>query len=293
MSAAQEIEQEIQTRMISLANYMMQNGYGCYTIKDTKLPLMFNFEVKHNDTHNLPIPPILLATLPKSASVYIWTYLNMELGIQQMRVSDSKFTGERIMEGSIEELSRGRKIAQGHMPASDENLKLIDKYLGRVVVNVRDPRQAILSWVHFCKSLFEKDGKENYKALSPTGDRSYFDWPITKQIDFFLDNKYHEYVNWIEQWIDAEINPNFVSRIHFAQHRDLNENPQAYFEKILTFYGIDKSMLKSKAGKPKQGKLHFRKGLTDEWRSIFNPKQIEKVNQLMSKRMMEKFGWVA
>lgn len=292
MSTAQEIEQEIQKQMISLANYMMQNGYGSYTIRDSKLPLMFQFEIKHNDTHNLPIPPILLATLPKSASVYIWSYLNMELGIEQMRVSDSKFTEERIMERSIEELSKGRKIAQGHMPASEENLKLIDKYLGRVVVNVRDPRQAILSWVHFSRSLFEKDGEASAIAHSPTGKRSYFDWPLEKQIDYFLDNTYHEYVQWIERWIDADINPNFLSRIHFAQHRELSEHPQSYFEKILAFYGINPSMLKSKAGKPKKGKLHFRKGLADEWRTSFTPQQIEKVNTLMSKRMMEKFDWV-
>lgn len=69
------------------------------------------------------------------------------------------------------------------------------------------------------------------------------------------------------------------------------EDPQAYLRSQLDYFGIaDDNFDESKL--PRRGaQTHFRKGQTDEWRTVFSPVQQGIAREMIPDNLSEKFGW--
>ncbi|MEG3969484.1 tetratricopeptide repeat protein [Microcoleus sp. T2B6] len=238
---------------------------------------------------NGKIPGIFLNTLPKSGSMYVLEAISNGLKKPWMRIAVDD--GENISRGAVNILAAKMKLAHEHLPASLRNLCLITEVLDRLIVHVRDPRQAMLSWVHhLSKTIAETEDVISLMHMIPDAE-NYFSLPLTEQISWQIEKGHlSAVINFIEGWLDAEADPSFYPKILFTKYEDLAADPQAFFESILNFYEIDKSRF-TFPEPPQQGKLHYRKGRADEWREVFTAEQVEKASSMIPQRLFDKFGW--
>lgn len=265
--------------------------------------LDLNERMETVDEKNL-LPPIMVASLPKSGTVFIAKSLREGLNL----CSSKNDTAGMITSGAIQ-LDAGRfpdiflnyslfkafsRLNQGvigisHLTPNRYNLAMVSRYLDKIVVNVRDPRQAILSFTHYINEL-----RSSEPLLISTYDfyEKYFTDSLPDQIDFQIQTWLPVFVDWIMRWVRASRDPDFGADILFTRFEDLKLNPKAYFGSILEFYGIDHTSF-NLPEVPQKGTLHFRRGEIDEWRDVFNHEQAVKASSMIPETLFRTFGWTA
>ncbi|MBS0624217.1 MAG: hypothetical protein JSS62_06325 [Verrucomicrobia bacterium] len=113
---------------------------------------------------------IFINTMPKSGSVYIISVLEQSLkhfGYQFTRVSQLRFHDDYMDPLMILRMINVPFYAQGHVDATDYNLDVLAIYFPRFILNVRDPRQAMLSWLHHIEvEAYKKCSHAFFQAIS-------------------------------------------------------------------------------------------------------------------------------
>ena len=242
---------------------------------------------------------VVFITMPRSGSGYVGDSLMSGLRLKNLRSEipyiDAWFPDYGIIPFpdflSFPEFTPMKNgFMHSHSPASDPNLWSLSLITDRIVVNFRDPRQALLSWVHYMEYLrFTGNFSGLIEYRIPGG---YFEWSIHKQIDWQI-NEYFIPINvsWINGWIEADKNPEFPCKIYFSLFENLVNNPRKYFQEILSFYGISEDKFLHPEKPSFKRKTHIRKGRTDEWRSVLSKKQIEDVNRSIPEEWFDNFNW--
>lgn len=178
-----------------------------------------------------------------------------------------------------------------HLQPNPRNLRILDRYLDRMIVNVRDPRPALLSYVHHLKSKVSAGNPSVLFGIDPPPPLDFPDWPLEKQIDFAIENYLPLFVQWLQGWVEADQDADFRTRILFTRHDDLRDDPDAFFDRILRFYGLDPSNHPIDTTAPKKGQFHFRQGTNTEWREVFSPAQITRCEEVVPSRLLNRFEW--
>lgn len=253
-----------------------------------------------DDARREGIPGIFLNTLPKSASIYIWEAFTKGLGLPKMRISGNWFPGDNASPELVESLAKGGVVSQEHVDASWRSKAALAAYLDKMVVHVRDPRSSALEWAYHLLTL----GADNNEILAfcpkrycPAGFHSL---SREEQIGIQVDNFLPDAIRWVEGWVDAADDPSFRTQVLIVQYEEFVADEPAYYEKILDFYGIDRSLwtftpfTPTKAEDPlHEGQWHFRNKRTDEWRDAFTPEQLVKASAMIPEELLTRFGWPA
>ena len=240
---------------------------------------------------------IFVASLPRSGSGYMKNSLMKGLGLSnrtQEAIPITKWWFPDIVvsppEYALSLQPVPEDIVVDHSPASPVNLTTLNICLDKLIVNVRDPRQALLSWVHYMNYFRYTNNIEG--VLESQIPKNYFSFLQTEQISWQIDNFYLPVaIKWIEGWLDAKENPLFYPKILFTTHENLVANPRAHFESIFEFYEIDRERFIFPEKPEFKKNTHIRKGRVDEWREVFTPQQAEKASAMIPERLFSKFGW--
>jgi len=181
-------------------------------------------------------------------------------------------------------------FVSGHAPASFENLSFLDHITDKTVVNFRDPRQSLISWVHYMKYL-QYTG--NYAAiLEYKIDDNYFTRSFEYQLDWQIDNFFLETnINWIKNWLEVKNNNYFNGEILYLNYELLVDNMDNYFSKILNFYNLDPSIFTMPKKPNFKNKSHLRKGDKNEWKQVLTNEQISKINNYIPESWFKEYKW--
>lgn len=215
------------------------------------------------------VPPILLATLPKSGSIYIWSAIEQTVQAPTFAIAiPNSMLDERLVEPLVEVFARGGMIAQHHLSASRENIEMLKRAgIQKVIVHVRDPRQAAVSWWHYTAKIGATRG------TLVGADRDAHLWKK------FLKPAFH----WINQWLDVN-----DLEILFSTQEDMAENELDHVAQLLKFLSWTTADIVLPM---KSERVHFRSGRKDEWREFFQPETIAGVKKLIRPDAVERFGW--
>ncbi len=242
---------------------------------------------------NIDCPPIFISTLPKSGSIYILSTIRSTLNLDLQNYTSGEFPYSYINYKNIKKWANPGYINLEHISADPINLRLINFYCDRMVIHTRDPRQAVLSWVHFLPKMYENEKESLFARMSLQVPKDYFEWEFPERLDWYLKHNFQPWVEWIQKWVDAEEDPNFKTKILFTSHQELAENPKELFLKISRFYDLpDHHFMNMQLPKKKEGQLHFRKGLVNEWLEVFTEEQKELTSNFISDDLKSRFGWL-
>jgi hypothetical protein len=90
---------------------------------------------------------ILLNTMPKSGSIYIAKSLSKILGLPMMHLGNRYALVGQVDVHDAYTFSAGGFVSHNHLAPSPENLQVLQHFKLKMVLHLRDPRQALLSWL--------------------------------------------------------------------------------------------------------------------------------------------------
>lgn len=229
--------------------------------------------------------PVFINTLPKSGSVVIVNTLVEGLKRPFCRISYATFPEDQIIEDDLKAFACSNSITQGHINASPENIALLKKYRVKMILHVRDPRQAVLSWAHHLIL-----GKEHILTYSPHAvPRGFYNWTFEQQLDHQLKVYYPQVIQWITDWLKVYQEGGVNMKV-LTYENDFHYQEELYFEKVLDFFNVPLSSF-TLYHFPKNMRWNFRKGDPNEWREVFTPRQVDQVNALLSDELCTFFNW--
>jgi hypothetical protein len=232
---------------------------------------------------------ILLNTMPKSGSVYVEKSLSKLLGLRTMYLGNRYGLVDQIDIRDAHTFSRGGFVSQNHLAPSPENLQVLRHFKLRMVLHLRDPRQALLSWVHYLHYVSGSDDtSEELLYVTPRPPFGYFKFSLSRQIDWQIENYMPQLVLWAERWV--EIADRGTIPILITHQNDLRIREKAFFDAILIFYQLNLDYVLPKLSKTME-ETHFRLADPMEWRRTFTPDQAVRATSLIPESLSERFGW--
>ena len=242
---------------------------------------------------------IFLASMNRSGTNYVSSALRNGLGLNtlshQIPSIDSWYPNYTIINTpvyvnhhSFSPMPDG--IFAIHMMALKSNLWILSMITDKLIVNLRDPRQQLISFYHHLEFLRRRgDISALIQCQIPDG---YFLWSMEKKLNWQIENYcVPTNIQWIKSWLEADKDPDFLCEILICQHQTLAKEPKKYFQKILSFYGIPESKFIFPLLPKFAERTAMRKGSTDEWSKTLTSEQIQKINNSIPEDWFQKFGW--
>jgi hypothetical protein len=261
------------------------------TYRDMPLYRDSDFRLRQRQAIRRGLPAILVCTQFKSGSLYIASMLRQGLGLPHSYITRTPIE-DRIVPEWLAMFAHGGALAQEHLPPDTETLdRLVGSRIGRMVVHIRDPRQSLLSAVHYLTKLFGDTTAGALVARVELPD-DFPSWSLPRRIDYYLNRGYVAQAAWTGRWIAVAKAPPAGLDILLLDYDLLQADAAAYFRRLLAFYRIDAAAFDWSvlAERPEPGKLHFRTGTTDEWRATLSPEQQARAGAILPTIAHEYFG---
>ena len=224
------------------------------------------------------LPSVVHVTQGKSASIPVANIFNSGFDLPSFMYS---LVTEDVIESWATDFARGGACYSTHLRPQRVSIDRLKRAgIKKVIVHVRDPRQAMLSMVHHVTM---------YPDQLPGLARSGFgNLAIADQIDemtgFFIDR-----ILWIQGWLDAESDLDIL----FSTFEDFVHNRDAFTRRYIAYYGDHEEHFSwQDAMQAHQGTdQHFRSGRIDEWREVFPKREAEFLTTCIPREMRERFNW--
>lgn len=250
---------------------------------------------------------LFFVSLPKSGTLFTWYSLS---GVTGLAVPDfpalegwgeystgkdfscpdlyacGDYNTQLLRPENMAKFSHGY-VFGGHMQASYHNIRVLEESgINKISVLLRDPRDALVSWVHHLAKL--GPAGRNYHSKIYFMPPDYYDWPLIEQFRFQVRNFLPVISNWIEGWLSYYASPDRRVDVLILLYDELKVHPERYIRRLTDHFGVtDVDM--SKIVVPEPGKMHFRKGTHGEWREDFAPEDHELVANLLGDRIGRRF----
>ncbi len=199
-----------------------------------------------------------------------------EFQINSFELQDCIKAGERSGHGCI---------FKGHQPPSRHNLIILETFFEKMVLNVRDPRQALLSWINNVEHMRD----DVYSRLMGI-PHEYFDWSWETKLDWQIDNYFQLQIDWLDQWWKCLLEKKTKFEIILTRFEDLKQNAALHFKRICDAYNLPQ-MLPEDMPTPKQGESNYRSGSINEWRQVFSETQKGKLQKKIPSSLASFYDW--
>ena len=233
---------------------------------------------------------ILLNTLPKSGSVSIVEALSDSLGKKLVQISPGYFPIDMTDFRKFQLFYEKKAIAQSHLNPSRFNKKYICR-IDKVVIHIRDPRQATLSWLHHLERIRAMGQDEFLLTIDPVLPPNYFSLNFDQKLDYQLRTHLRQSIGWIQSWTDYIDSLKGGHRFMFSTFEDFAEDSEAFFTRLLEFFQPQLSLRITMPQCVRQEDKNFRLGMTNEWESIFSPRHLAITRKIVPSSLIERFSW--
>jgi len=248
--------------------------------------LQENYLARENDS----IPSILFNTLPKSASVFILETLSKALKKPAFAISPGYFPQDLVDSRLVSKLIAVNGISQSHLDVSEFN-QIFFKKIKKIILHLRDPRQATLSWIHHLDRLNLENQYDLIDTVIPTLPDNYFNYDLNDKIDYQLEFYFPQVLTWISNWLDYVNESKEQGHIIITTYESFVLNQTEYFSEIFEFLGCDlHSDILIPEVIPTRDK-NYRLGKTDEWLTILSDRQKQSASSKIPQKMKEQFDW--
>jgi hypothetical protein len=234
------------------------------------------------------MPSLLLNTMPKSGSVFLMHTLSETLGCGRLHLGNMYSLIDQISLEKMQAFAKGGWVAQDHLAPSLENLQILKHFGCAMVLHVRDPRQAMVSWTHHLDRIYRKHGEEPLLLVAPCPPSGYFAWNFTDKVDWQIDHYLPQAIDWLVRWL--AVHDNGEIPVLLTDYGELSGDADRLCRRICGFYGIAVDGLRF-VDIPKTIDNHFRLADDEEWLRVLDPAQIARVNALVPAELAARFGW--
>ena len=246
------------------------------------------------DATRCGIPAILFIAQIKSASEYITAILKKTFQISAYyNLSIETFPNDYLIPSALCPIAEGGNIARLHADANDHNLSLLERLgINKLMIHVRDPRQATISWLHYV--IKRSDDYINTARLlyTPPIPKNFLSMSFNEKLEWAIEFYYPGVISWINGWMELEKENHQNFQLKYTTFEEFANNPASFLQNMALFFGICHDQIpETVLSYSKETTSNFRKGLTDEWKTVYTSKQLDYMWSLMPKFMATRFNW--
>lgn len=252
------------------------------------------------------LPGIYINSFPYSGSFFVATMLARGLGLPKILISpDAAFPHDQPGKEQVQQLAQGSAIAFAHLLPSKINLSILDHYLNKLVLQIRDPRQVTLSSTYSLLKQIESGVDPPLltwvKYFFP---KHFLDFSFEKQLDWCIEYVIPDLISMLEGWMAVNASQFTSIEVLIVQFEKFKQDAKTHFENILDFYRIPhdsfvfvppsnlhEGSLYGQSPDRKSVNYHFRKGSINEWMDVFTHDQKQRATELIPPYLLERFGW--
>lgn len=204
-------------------------------------------------------------------------------------VSHGFFPDYYPIPGRMARFTDGRVVRQEHFDAKPLTINWLGRYTDRMILHLRDPRQATLSWLHHANRLArEHPDACNYTVHSlPQG---YLEWPFDRQLDWQIETHMASLAAWLRGWLSYVDGAERDLRVMTTRYEDMVADELGFFARVLEFYGIPDALF---VHRPAEKTLahNYRRGEPGEWLRVFSSAQKARSVDLIGRDILAHFNW--
>jgi hypothetical protein len=236
-------------------------------------------------------PAVVFVSLPKAASSWMAATLATGLGTRVEHVSVNTFPTNSVDALALDRVVREGLVTQDHLDASPLNLQTLRQIAPRSIVNVRDPRPALLSLAHFL-AYRQAKGHSPIELLRvcPAPPAALLAEPLATQLDWFIDHHLAVWVRWIEDWVRVADTMEGLDLL-LTDYDELVRDEERQIRRILSFVGIPQARFVMPTLTRSMETTTFRRGDPSEWLSVFSAAQRERAAAMIPAALTARFGW--
>lgn len=264
------------------------------------------------------LPGIFVSSLPKSGTVWIRKCLTTGLGMPDVTGGGARgFPESSINLQDLHDISGSGKFFMMHVQPHILNLLSICMNLGKMVLHIRDPRNACMSWLYFMDHLNSVISVNKFPQRSPYIGPHWNNCTFEQKFEVCLKFFYKETLQWLDGWFSA-LRIDFCSKrrlIHIlhsgnipadgkyvhiqpcstevlvSTHEDiLTEGENKFILRILSFYDIPSSLYVH-PDIQKDMSSHFRTGRKDSYQTELSVPQQMRLTESLPELWIQYFGW--
>lgn len=262
---------------------------GFFLSVDTLIKTV-TFSVNHKN--------IIINALPKSGSTYIRDVISDNTSYKSVSIlpgfksispkfcSITQFFGQPNLLGK-QHLRAPIDVSVDHLGPPKMDMDQLKKFTDRKIVHIRDPRAALLSYIHYINKHKES------AHVNPPRPPGYYQLSFNEQLDWGIDNLLPLMVDWIENWLKYKESEDLKKngfKILITTYDELVADQQALYNKILDFYNIPYEKFKT-PNLSKENIANFRKGDDNEWREVFSEQQKQRIAAIVPASLLRQFNW--
>jgi hypothetical protein len=242
--------------------------------------------------HGRNLPPIILMSMPKSGSIFLAQSLCRVLQIRLARFGNYGFTQPVVWSKGIRRIRSGNYVCQEHLPASDHVIASLGILVPSIIVHIRDPRRALVSWIGHLNDLLEAgrliDAYAFAERVMPDG---YLQWDAERQLDWHVTHVMPRLVHWIEGWVRAHDDPSCKLRIVLSTLEALQADQENALRRLLDELGISYRDEWLKQPGPIVGKRNVRRDPSEDRKSKYPRALWERATAAVPAELRERFNW--
>jgi tetratricopeptide (TPR) repeat protein len=224
------------------------------------------------------LPSPLLITQGKSGSISIGRIFASGFALPSVLYS---FVTTRVIAPWLQDYLLGGACYVTHLLPTARNQELLRSGgKSNIIVHIRDPRQIMISTLEHGRAYSHQlTGAEIGEDQTAQSD------PLEVAVEKHLTPA----ISWIDGWFRASE----TMEINFTSFEEFVTDQDAFYEKMLSFYGGDRIHFDRTAATVDQPNVdyHRRLGQTNEWRRLLTPSQIDRVNAAIPAHLWTLFGW--
>jgi hypothetical protein len=224
------------------------------------------------------LPSAVIVSQGKSASVAIGNIFSA--GFDLPCFAYSLLTLE-VIESWARDVARGGASYTTHLRPYKRNISRFKRAgIRKIVVQVRDPRQRLLSMIHHVMRYDDASLHLKHNAFASRD----IDEQIEDLMDFYLQS-----IDWIQGWLEAEKELDIL----FSTFEEFVRDRAAFVGRYVEFYGGPMEYFHvDRAIDIHEGiDYHYRSGEVDEWRRVFSPEQAARLSSLLPDALKRRFSW--
>jgi hypothetical protein len=244
------------------------------------------------------LPPVLLVALPKSGSIYLQRALRRTLRVQTHHIGAAGMTGSTFGHYDLLRFERGNVVSREHLQPRAFSLAILAAHsIRKIVLHVRDPRAAIVSWTRHMDRVLENRGLRSVElSCELIMPEAYRDWSFEQRLSWQVENKMPGFVRWIEDWLQLVETSRDVKFL-VTDFRALRDDASGLVARILDFYEIAYgpdwiSMPVVRVGKNNIYTLPDAAASRPAWMTAMSAETLQAANANVPSCLLDRFDWV-
>jgi hypothetical protein len=258
------------------------------------------FEIAHaarqTTAISVGIPAFFSTFMPKSGGTFLNNHLVSAGAVEVRHSTESPISAEQayLIKGRVSTFLKGGATSHIHMRPSPWNIRIMKECkVKKLWVNVRDPRQAALSWYWYKRQIENADsawvteqvkGQETKDAVS----KKFVEAMKFEQKE--MDQQVRTFFSWSNRWMNDwwHVRNKLGIKMLFTTQEEMASDMNKFEQKVLKFFNAGHMVGVFGTATEKD---RFRAGRTDEWRTDIAPETQKWMADQIAPEIAAEFGW--